>query len=58
MGPSVFTENHRRNVMLEVGTPEDMNDTWEAEESQKRAMIDVYFAVVRFPPPRILFHAG
>ncbi|KAI1614550.1 hypothetical protein EDD36DRAFT_231214 [Exophiala viscosa] len=44
MGPSVFTEINSRNVMLEVGSPEDTSDNLEPEESQKRALIEVYFA--------------
>jgi hypothetical protein len=47
MGPSVFTNNDRRNVMLEVRSPEDTNTTiLEEDESQKRALIEVYFAAV------------
>ncbi|KAK5461229.1 hypothetical protein LTS15_003292 [Exophiala xenobiotica] len=45
MGPSVFTDNDRRNVMLEVRSPEDTNTTiLEEDERQKRALIEVYFA--------------
>ncbi|KAK5178165.1 hypothetical protein LTR44_009471 [Exophiala sp. CCFEE 6388] len=46
MGPSVFTEINSRNVMLEVGSPKDTTDNLEPEESQKRAMIEVYFAAL------------
>ncbi|KAJ9617811.1 uncharacterized protein PV06_06239 [Exophiala oligosperma] len=44
MGPSVFTDNDRRNVMLEVRSPEDTNAIFEEDESQKRALIEIYFA--------------
>ncbi|KIX00330.1 uncharacterized protein Z518_10469 [Rhinocladiella mackenziei CBS 650.93] len=44
MGPSIFTENTRRNVMLEVNTPEDTNSHFIEDEMQKRPLVDVYFA--------------
>ncbi|KIW17522.1 hypothetical protein PV08_04716 [Exophiala spinifera] len=44
MGPSVFTDNDRRNVMLEVRSPEDTNAIFEEDESQKRALVEIYFA--------------
>ncbi|EXJ53745.1 uncharacterized protein A1O5_12994 [Cladophialophora psammophila CBS 110553] len=44
MGPSLFTENNRRHVMLEATSPEDTNNNFVEDELQKRAMIDVYFA--------------
>ncbi|OAP56024.1 hypothetical protein AYL99_10176 [Fonsecaea erecta] len=44
MGPSLFTENTRRHVMLEAPDPEDTSNNFVEDEDQKRAMIDVYFA--------------
>lgn len=49
MGPSVFTENTRRNVMLEIASPEDTNGNFTEDEHQKRALIDVYFVAVSCP---------
>ncbi|KIW26353.1 uncharacterized protein PV07_09453 [Cladophialophora immunda] len=43
MGPSLFTENTRRHVMLEATSPEDTSNNFVEDEHQKRAMIDVYF---------------
>lgn len=46
MGPSLFTETNRRNVMLEVSSSEDTNNNFTEDEAQKRALIDVYFVAV------------
>ncbi|KAH0842483.1 putative Fungal specific transcription factor [Fonsecaea pedrosoi] len=44
MGPSLFTENTRRHVMLEATSLEDTNHNFIEDVDQKRSMIDVYFA--------------
>ena len=46
MGPSLFTENANRHVMLEVHSPEDSSSDFTENEAQKRALIDVFFAAV------------
>ena len=46
MGPSVFTENSRRHVMLEVNSPEDGSSSLSEDEGYKRALIESYYAAV------------
>lgn len=46
MGPSLFTENTRRNLMLEVASTNDTTTEFVEDEGQKTAMIEVYFAAV------------
>lgn len=47
MGPSSFTENSRRNQMLEVSSPEDTHINLEENPGQRRELIDVFLAAVR-----------
>ncbi|KAJ9606220.1 hypothetical protein H2200_009181 [Cladophialophora chaetospira] len=44
MGPSLFTENTRRNLMLEAAGAKDTNIEFVEDDHGKAAMIDVYFA--------------
>lgn len=46
MGPSVFTENARRHLMLEMNSPEDGSATFTEEDDCKRGLVESYFAAV------------
>ncbi len=47
MGPSLFTENTRRNLMLEASGANDTNSEFVEDDHQKAALTEVYFAAVR-----------
>ena len=46
MGPSVFTENARRHLMLEINSPEDGSSSFTEEDDIKRTLVETYFAAV------------
>lgn len=46
MGPSVFTENARRHLMLEINSPEDGSSTFNESDDCKRTLVETYFAAV------------
>jgi hypothetical protein len=46
MGPSLFTENTRRNLMLEAASVDDTTAKFVEESHQKAALIEAYFAAV------------
>lgn len=50
MGPSVFTENARRHLMLEINSPEDGSATLNEDDDCKRSLVESYFAAVSFVP--------
>lgn len=52
MGPSVFTENTQRHLMLEINSPEDGSSHFAEDDQHKRTLVEAYHASVSLSDSR------